>query len=221
MRIVVVEDIAMLREAIVKACIGYGHQVVAETADARETSELCREHRAEVLFLTMQQPDAAGLVKRLRRELAALKIVALAVHSTGYLIHRLARMSVDGFLDPKEHASAAIGEALAAIAAGRKWFSPSFHRIRRQQLRDPKFFGKLLTRREEEILGWIGRGLSNLEIGLRLRIAPRTVEDHRNNLMRKLQLDRATKLTAFAVVHGLVPEAAHRKIEMERELAPS
>jgi DNA-binding NarL/FixJ family response regulator len=124
---------------------------------------------------------------------------------------------VDGFINKNSHTCSAIGEALSAVAHGKRWFSPSFHQLRRQQNRDPLFFGRLLTDREQDVLGLVGHGLSDAEIAAQLGIATRTAADHRSNLLHKLNLDGTPKLITYAIEHGFStdlsgPARNHRSI---------
>lgn len=210
MRIVVTEDMAMIREEIVRWCREHGHSVVAETASAAATLKLCREHRPDALLLDVRLPDGDGLsvAQAIHQAVPKVKIIVLTAYTTSCFVHRLAQAPVDGYIDKNAQTCAAIGEALAAVAAGKKWFSPSFHRVQRKQKRDPHFFGKLLTAREQEILGWIGRSFSDEEIAAQIGLAARTVEWHRSNLMHKLRHDCTAKLIAFAIEHGFAPALA-------------
>lgn len=204
MRLVITEDMTMIRSEIVRWCHEHGHSVVAETTSAAETLKLCRQHCPDALLLDVRLPDGDGLrvAEAIRQHTPAIKIIVLTAYTTSYFIHRLAQAPVDAFVDKNAQTCAAIGEALTAVSQGRTWYSPGFHRVRQQQNRDPLFFGKLLTSREQSILGLIGRALSNQEISLRLGIAARTVEDHRSNLLHKLRLDSTAQLIAFAIENG-------------------
>jgi two-component system response regulator EvgA len=209
MRIVVSVDMAMIRHAITGWCREQGHCILAATASAAQTLRLCRRHRPAALLLDVRLPDGDGwsVAEVVRRASPATKVIVLTARPSPYFLHRVGLAPVAGYVDTHAQTCREIGEALAAVARGERWFPPDFHAVRRQQGSHPAFFGKLLTHREQTILGLIGDALSNEEIAARIGIAARTVEDHRGNLLRKLGLDGTPRLVAFALAHGFTSTA--------------
>ncbi|MBS0631416.1 MAG: response regulator transcription factor [Verrucomicrobia bacterium] len=206
MRIAIAEDMMMIREFYTKVCHEHGHEVVATTANVSEIVSLCIAHRPDILLLDVRLADGDGLntVSPLRQMVPALRIVVITAYPTPYVIQRLAQVPVEGFVDLTTQTPAAIGEALAHIGRGRICYPPNFQRAVAQQRDDPRHFSKLLSTREQMILGLIGRSLSDEEIAQQLRISPRTVADHRSNLLHKLRLANTSKLIAFAIQAGFV-----------------
>jgi two-component system nitrate/nitrite response regulator NarL len=207
MRVLITEDMPMFREIVATASRTCGHEVVAETESAIETVRLCRTLLPDLLFLDVRLPDGDGLsvAQIVRSEFPAIRIIMVTAYTTAFFIDRLAQAAVDGFIDKNVETSHALEEAFEALTRGEKWYSATFRRMRQQQSRDPSFFGKLLTPREQIVLGLVGHSFSNEQIAARLGMSVRTVEDHRSNLLHKLQLDGTPKLIAFANANGFTP----------------
>jgi DNA-binding NarL/FixJ family response regulator len=85
---------------------------------------------------------------------------------------------------------------------GGTYFSPTFEDARRKRHADPQSFDKVLSETEQRLICLIGEGLTNEEIGRKARISPRTVQTHRHNILRKLNISGTLKLIAFAMQRG-------------------
>jgi DNA-binding NarL/FixJ family response regulator len=92
------------------------------------------------------------------------------------------------------------------VKSGRQYVSPDLMPLVAQALAAPPARGTRLSNRELEILRYVGAGLTARAIGLRLDISPRTVETHRNHIMRKLGANKVNDLVRIAVERGLVPK---------------
>lgn len=205
MRIALVEDILMFREAIAKACeLEFGHTVVAETDSGAQAIRAVLRLRPEVLILDLSLPDMNGfaVVERLRASGCPTRVLVLSAYSDDYTIYRVERANVHGFVDKRGDVIAVLGEALRALADGMSYFSPAFEKARRALHANPHSFDKVLSESEQRILCLIGEGLADEEIGGILRISPRTVQTHRHNILRKLRIAGTPKLIAFAMRHG-------------------
>lgn len=204
MQILIVEDCRMIREATVKICLEKGHEILAEATNGKEAVTLSRELRPNLVLLDLGLPDIRGttVAETLREDMPDIKILVLSGHLDDYWLYRIERLSVQGFIDKNLHTVSAIGEALDAVAEGRKWFSPTFSKINEARRRDSRSFDKTLSPREQAVLGLLRQGLSNDEIAELLDISVRTAEDHSANIRRKLNVNSAAKLLAYAVDKG-------------------
>ena len=119
-----------------------------------------------------------------------------------YTLFRVEKSGVHGFIDKNSNTLETMREALMAIEAGHVYFSAAYLEAKDARRNDPRSFIKVLSEWERAILSLIGQGLTDDELGERLKISPRTVQTHRSHIMRKLDIKGTPKLIAFAIEHG-------------------
>lgn len=209
-RIFIVEDHQMFREAIRRACTrDFGHEVVGETDSGLHAVEMIRALRPDLVLLDLALPDIDGfnVAERLVKEDPYCKILILSSHCDDYSLFRVEKSGVHGFIDKNGNSLETLGEALKSIEKGHAYFSAAFQQARIARRDDPNSFTKVLTDWERAILCLIGKGMSDEEIGTIMGISSSTVTSHRSKIMRKLDVPNTPKLIAFAHEHGftLVP----------------
>ncbi len=205
MRIVIVEDHLMFRDVIRKVCsTQFGHEIVGATASGVEAVELILRLEPDAVILDLSLPDMDGfnVVDRVFAKMPGLRVLVLSSHCDDYTLFRVEKSGVHGFIDKTSNTVATLRDALKEIGAGRIYFSETFQRAKIARRADPNSFTKVLSEWERAILSLIGQGLSDEEIGERTKLSPRTVQTHRSNLLRKLQIKGTPKLIAFAIEHG-------------------
>jgi len=204
-RIVIVEDHLMFREVLRKVCTEeLGHTIVAEAADGREAVARVRETMPDLLLLDLHLPnlDGFGVVEAIRTIAPDIKVLVLSSHCDEYTVFRTERARVHGFVDKNTNSVAMLKAAIAAVFQGRVWFSDAFLKAKSARLRDPHSFDKLLTDRERAVLTLVGQPLTDAEIARQLDISEETVEKHRFNILRKLDMQTTTELVRYARDHG-------------------
>lgn len=191
----------MLASANEVECVGIAHSGI-EALDKLE-------HLAvDVLLTDLDMPGMDGfqLAERAKSKHPTLKVVVLSMHDEPALVKRAMDMGADGYLvktSGREEVLLAVREA----AAGRKPFGSSvMEAFLREEHGEKKgsHLLKDLSDREVEVLAALAEGLGNKEIGERLFISPRTVDTHRTNLMRKLDVHHVAGLVRLAIKAGLV-----------------
>ncbi len=199
-RLVIADPHASTREMLT-AALGGAADGVAEVIGAagrlEEAARLAREREAGLVLTSLGLPDVFGpaAVHRLR---AAAPDAAVLVHTgTEDRALLLATMAAgpDGLVHRAE-GLAALREAVAAVGRGAGYFSPQVAGLRRPG--EDGAAGRL-SAREREVLTLVAAGLSSKEAAARLGVSPRTVENHRAHLQRKLGLHGAAELTRFAL----------------------
>lgn len=194
----------MIRDVIKKVCVTFGHKVIGQTESGVEAVALITKHRPDAVILDLSLPDMDGfnVADRVLKVLPDLRILMLSSHCDDYTLFRVEKSGVHGFIDKNSNTVGILREALKSIAQGRIYFSQAFQAARMARRTDPRSFIKVLSDWERAILSLIGHGLTDEEIGERLNLSPRTVQTHRSNILRKLDLRGTPKLIAFAVENG-------------------
>ena len=212
-RVLVADDHAIVRTGIRHVLESEpGFVVVAEASTGPEVLELAESLRPDVAVLDISMPGASGLhiAAELRRRTPETQVLILSMHdNTEYVLESL-RAGVHGYL-LKDTAATELRGAIRAVRRGESFFSPPIAGRLSAVLRGEgraSASGALaqLTSRERQVLLGIAQGHTNREIGAQLGISPRTVESHRENLMRKLGVRTVAGLTRLALEAGLVPD---------------
>jgi DNA-binding NarL/FixJ family response regulator len=208
-KVMLVDDHPVVRKGIGACLARHEHlQIVAEASDGREAIAKARQLLPQVILMDIDMPHMNGLAvtELLRKELPQIKILILSMHSNTEYVLRIVQSGARGYI-LKEAPAEELVKAIEAVNAGEAFFSPEVaHAALNQFVRGVANTSndKTLTSREREVLVQIAEGLSNKEIASRLGVGVRTVETHRERIMRKLDIHSVAGLTKFAISQGLV-----------------
>jgi DNA-binding NarL/FixJ family response regulator len=186
-------------------------RVVGEATDGLGVAPVVERLRPSVLVVDLMMPGLSGLevTRQVHARWPEVRIAVLSMHANeAYVVEALKNGASAYVL--KQAPARALVEAIRAIAAGGRYLSPplseekiaDYEQRTRAATVDPY---ETLSTREREVLQLAAQGLTNAAIGDRLSIGKRTVETHRANLIRKLDLKSQADLVRFAVRRGLVP----------------
>ncbi len=209
MKILLVEDQFLFREALRKLLAGAGFTVAGEAADGRDALALLPALKPALVILDLELPivDGFSVIEGIRAGGWQPKIMVLSSFCDDYTVLRLEKLQVDAFVDKNRSASQTVVEACRTVAQGRKFFSPTFTQVRLGQRQNTMSFDKILSDREQEVLALIGELRTDDEIAQRLGIHPRTAETHRFHIMKKLNLATRADLQKYARDHGFIQSA--------------
>jgi DNA-binding NarL/FixJ family response regulator len=213
-RILLADDHALVREGIRRVLEEEpGFRVVAEASDGEEAMELAREHRPDVVVLDITMPGASGfeVALRLQSELPSTRVLMLSMHDDAEYVMRAVRAGARGYLLKDEAGPSQLREAVRTVHSGSSYFTSAVAARLAAGLRGDEEQGPgldVLTARELDVLKGITSGRSNKQIGVDLGISRRTVESHRESLMRKLDIRTVAGLTRFALDAGLLDDGA-------------
>jgi len=208
-RLLIVDDHPIVRRGI-SMCLSHREQmeVVGEAADGREAIRLTREIQPDIVLMDIDMPQMNGLVvtEVLHRELPKVKVLILSMHGNTDYVLRIIQSGARGFI-LKEAPAEELVRAIEIVQSGDAYFSPDVARValnRFVQTGNRAQDEMPLTNREREVLTFIADGFSNKEIACQLGVGVRTVETHRERIMRKLDIHTIAGLTRYALSKGLV-----------------
>ena len=180
-------------------------EVVGEAGDGREALRLAAELKPDVVLMDVSMPEINGLraTEWLSREQPGVRVVALTRHTDRAYMQQLLQAGAAGYVLKQSDPSVLL-QAVRAVAAGGDYLDPA---ITGQALSG--YFGRRagagavnLSDRETEVLRHIALGYSNKEIAARMEISVKTVEAHKANAMRKLDMTGRIDIVRYAVLQG-------------------
>lgn len=210
-RVLLVEDHTIVRQGLRRLLEEMGVEVVGEEEDGRKGLEAARKLEPDVVVMDISMPRLSGIeaTRRIRKELSGTKVIILTIHLDENYIFKALDAGANAYL-VKETASEDLYEAIEAVMKGETYFSPkipqkvikSYKKMVRSGKKVDEF--SRLTNREREILQLIAEGFTSKQIGEMLYISDKTVENHRANIMGKLDIHDTAGLVRYAVRIGLV-----------------
>ncbi len=209
-RILVADDHPIVRKGLQSALAKQGRViVVGEACDGQEAIEKALQLLPDVVLMDLSMPRMTGLdaTRELRKHTSNIKVLVLSGLTDQEWVLRSIRAGAHGFIS-KEASLEKLLQAIDSVHSGQTFFTPEIAQaavgdfLRNPWKREP---ATELTAREREGLVLIAEGKSNKEVATDLNIGVRTVETHRERIMRRLNIHSVAGLTKFAVAHDLVP----------------
>ena len=194
--------------------------VVGEAITGRQAVDMARKLRPDVIVMDIAMPLLNGLeaARQIRLAVPKAKILILSAHSDDAYVERAAEMGAAGYL-VKQTSVHTLKEAIRAVHKGHTFYSPDvakrFHTRHAEPL-DRK--GRIhanapgLTAREAEVLQLVAEGKANKQAAAELGISIKTVEKHRDHLMRKLDIHDTAGLTRYAISAGIIENSVQLTI---------
>ena len=184
-----------------------GMKVIGDANNGKEAIELLKVLDADVVLMDIDMPVMNGIdaTKAIKDQAGKTKVIILSMHCESGMVKELIEIGADGYL-LKNASKEELIQAITKVAGGQQYFATdvtlSLLNKEKPQLQSNLEFE--LTKREIEILKLIADGFSNKEIGEQLFISHRTVDTHRTNLMKKLEVNNIAGLISFAIKNGIV-----------------
>jgi two-component system response regulator NreC len=184
-----------------------GMEVCGEAGDGRSAVDLARETNPDVVVMDLSMPDLNGIeaIRQVTADCPRTKVVALSMHSDRRFVDGALKAGALGYLQ-KNCAFTELLQAIRTVMAGQAYLSPGIAvnvvNAYVRNLEETSF--PALTAREREVLQLIAEGNSVRSIASVLNVSVKTVECHRQQMMRKLHIDSVAGLTKYAVREGLV-----------------
>ncbi|MCP4748275.1 MAG: response regulator transcription factor [Desulfobacteraceae bacterium] len=213
-KILIIDDHPLFREGI-KTIINRdgSFEVVAEAGTGREGIAKACELKPDVVLVDISLPDENGIevTRKIHRHLGKVKLMILSMHSKIDYIVEAFQAGATGYV-VKESAADRLAQGIGAVASGEYFLDSSIsHEVVAKLMQSPvkeakvsdSGYGKL-TSREQQIMRLLAEGSSKSDIADQLCISIKTVENHRSNIMRKLNIHNAMELVRYAARLGLI-----------------
>jgi DNA-binding NarL/FixJ family response regulator len=207
----VVDDHPMWREGVSRDLTAAGYDVVATTGEGRQAVRIAAATRPDVVVLDLQLPDISGVevINGLLGVRPGLRVLMLSASGEQQDVLDAVKAGATGYL-LKSAGRPEFLDAVARTAAGDPVFTPGLAGLvlgefRRLAVEPPAADGTApkLTERETEVLRLVAKGMSYRQIAERLVLSHRTVQNHVQNTLGKLQLHNRVELTRYAIEKGL------------------
>ena len=209
----IVDDHPLFREGVKTLVEHTPHfKVVGEAGNGEEALALAKALKPDLVLMDLSLPDQSGIevTRQVRTFLPDTRVVIVSMHSKVDLVTKAFQAGATGYV-VKESATEKLVECMKAVSNGEYFLDTSLSQkvvgnlvkssARASDL-DSRY--QSLTRREQEVLRLVVEGLSAKEIGERLFISPKTVENHRTNIMNKLDIHSTMQLVRYAAKLGLI-----------------
>ena len=212
--ILIIDDHPLFREGL-KAIINNTSKfnVIGEAGNGFKGIQQAKKLKPDIIILDISLPDQSGIqvAQEIRKLLPEIKILVVSMHSKIDYIKEVFLAGATGYV-VKDSASERLVDGLDHVSKGRFYLdSPVSKEVIEQLLKTPVKGAKItdsdygtLTPREQEIMRLVAEGLSTKKIAESVFISPKTVENHRANIMKKLGLNSTIELIRYAVKIGLI-----------------
>ncbi len=182
-------------------------QVVAEACDGVEAVEMALRDRPDICVLDVSMPRMTGLqaTVEIRTHAPDIAVLLLSMYDDERYLFEALQAGASGYI-LKQEADTALVDAVRAVARGEPFMTNAAERslLREWMADDSSGPVEPLTLREREVLKLIAEAYTNKAIGETLHLAEKTVESHRANLMRKLEMRDRVELVRYAIRRGLI-----------------
>lgn len=211
-RLLLVDDHAVVRSGLRMLLSAESDvEIVGEASTAAQAIEEAGVVKPDVILMDIGLPDLSGIdaTREIKKRFPAISIVALTIHEDEEYFFKMLEAGASGYV-PKRAAPEELLIAIRAAAAGEVYLYPSLAKLlvkdylTQEHPADEKANLDGLTDREHEVLTYLAEGANNERIASALVISPKTVERHRENIMRKLNMHSRAELVRYAIRKGII-----------------
>ncbi len=210
-RVVLVEDHLVVRSGLRLLLENNPEiEIAGEAGNAAEALEIVRKTSPHVVLMDIGLPDRSGIdaTREIKKYFPNVAVLALTIHEDEEYFFKMLEAGASGYV-PKRAAPEELLAAIRTAASGEVYIYPSLAKLlvqdylRTHSLKEETQFNDI-TPREREVLALLAEGASTEEIAAALVISPKTVERHRENIMRKLNLHSRAELVRYAIRKGII-----------------
>ena len=211
LKVIIADDHAIIREGLKTLLENKGIKVLDIARNGREAVEKAISLEPDIMMMDISMPDLNGVeaTARIRQEVPHTRVIALSMHSSKSIINKMFASGASGYL-LKESAFDEIYDAIQGVIRGNYYLTPSIERMYADEdTPSRKIWEELpkaskISTKEREILQLVAEGEKTRDIAEKLGVSIKTVETHRRNIMKKLNIFSVAGLTKFAIQEGII-----------------
>ncbi len=184
-------------------------EVIGEAENGRQAVRMARDLKPDVVVMDIAMPDLNGIeaMRQVLAEFPAAKVLALSMHANKHYVIEALKAGASGYL-LKDSAFDELVQAIRAVVANQCYLSPEItgaviDDVVHRRPAESRLVAPRLSSREREVLQLVAEGRTTQQIARRLFISRKTVDTHRQHIMKKLDLHSVAELTKYAVRKGL------------------
>ena len=215
-RILIVEDHTLLRAGL-RALLAQESdiEIAGEADNGRDAIHMISTLSPDLVLMDLTMPGSNGIdaIAEIKRRSSDIRILVLTLHRAEEYIHQSLKAGADGYI-LKDATHDELRVAIRSVLKGKTYLSPDISNkvingyLGTNKSASPSSAWESVTHRERQILKLVAEGRANKSIAEYLSLSVKTVEKHRSNLMKKLDLHNASMLTSFAIAKGLTASDA-------------
>jgi len=207
-RVYLVDDLTAVRQMLEEVLSKQEYEVIGGTGNGQEAVAEISNHTPDIVIVDARLPGLNGLevVRRLNRQLPETRFMVFSAYQNPHIVKDMLEAGAHGFVEKTASLSEFLN-GLAIVAAGGTYFGPNVAELIRTVVANPGRIdqsGASLTDREREVLQMIAEGYSTKGIAEKLGLSIKTIDNHRTNMMRKLDLHNVAAITRFAMQNGMI-----------------
>ena len=211
--VLIADDHAIVRQGIASLLsLNEEFEIIGEAENGRDAVQLTLEKQPDVVLMDIGMPILNGLeaTRQIKKHSVQTKVLILSGYENDEYILQVIQSGANGYILKTTYLED-LYTAIRSVHSGQAFFSPSVSKVivegyldRSSNKSDTQNLAHPLTAREREILQLIAEGHLHQQIADRLNISVRTVDTHRNNIMKKLEAHDVTELVRYAIRTGLI-----------------
>ena len=201
-RIAIIDDHSIIRAGIKSVLSKHPeYEICAEGANGEEALKIVEEFKPDILLLDISMPKLGGLdiIARVKRISSQTKIIIVTMHKLATYVLKSLRQGVSGYLN-KDNVAEELLLALSSVVNGKVYLGQATSEYLALAAKEPKkkAIESLLNERELDVLRLVAEGKTAKEMAEIMFLSPRTVENYKNSILKKLNLHRTSDLIKYS-----------------------
>ncbi len=207
-RLYIVDDLTSIRQMLADILERHNYEIIGESGNGQTALKEILELQPQVVIVDARLPGLNGLelIKRLTKHLPESRFLVFSAYQNPAIVKDMLEAGAHGFVEKTANLKEFIN-GLGIVANGGTFFGPNVAELIRTVVANPDSVQRSkdsLTEREREVLQLIAEGHSTKEIAAKLGLSIKTVDNHRTNMMRKLDLHNVAAITRYALQNGMI-----------------